>query len=726
MKYHWLTEWHDASMNISSKRQYAYAKAINSLKKYPLPLSSGKEAKILEGFGDKICKMLDKKLIEHGITPGTPISCKYQPMEVDKHSRVTDQCEESDEYSSRTQNRTKENNSRRVQSEQPGGRCQKTSRGNVGSKREYIPAYRSGPYALILALYNDMQKENSRGYLTKGELMQEAQPLCEKSFSRPDPGCRYTAWSSMGTLIKKGLIVKDSSPAKYSLTDSGCMLADRLQSVVTAPSSSVANPSFTVTSSSRLPDHTSTDESGKSCYSQDKDQDMIDDSSCHTGTQSYEDMRQDKMTKKLEYWYVDDDGNDVQYKDKAAILIDDDIDIGFLVKCRKSSLVESNLHYKLDSTRSGSSLYVYAYLHNDACDETCPLSISTGTASLSSVSTTFDLRPDSQHSIASSQISRMSDDTTTTSSSSSSLSLPCRDYKAEFIFTPGNFDIVLCVDNCETAGGAGSMKKTLLPELKKNGVNCEVRKLQVGDFLWVAKERIQPKPGQLQMPVARELVLDYIIERKRMDDLASSIMDGRFKEQKFRLKNCGLRKPIYLVEDFGCSQHLSIPEATLHQAIVNTQVIDGFHIKHTHELKESVAYVTVMTRYLQSLYLDKALSCCRKEDIETQQSVSTGHNVLMTFTEFNESAVKNKAMTVTEMFAKQLMQVSGLSAEKAKSILEKYRTPKQLIAAYDDCYSTEQREKLLSCLKYGKTKRNIGPALSRAVHQLYNTYGALQ
>jgi len=27
-------------------------------------------------------------------------------------------------------------------------------------------------------------------------------------------------------------------------------------------------------------------------------------------------------------------------------------------------------------------------------------------------------------------------------------------------------------------------------------------------------------------------VLDYIVERKRMDDLASSIVDGRFREQK--------------------------------------------------------------------------------------------------------------------------------------------------------------------------------------------------
>lgn len=39
------------------------------------------------------------------------------------------------------------------------------------------------------------------------------------------------------------------------------------------------------------------------------------------------------------------------------------------------------------------------------------------------------------------------------------------------------------------------------------------------------------------MPVARELVLDYIIERKRMDDLCGSIIDGRFREQKVLL-NC--------------------------------------------------------------------------------------------------------------------------------------------------------------------------------------------
>lgn len=80
----------------------------------------------------------------------------------------------------------------------------------------------------------------------------------------------------------------------------------------------------------------------------------------------------------------------------------------------------------------------------------------------------------------------------------------------------------------------------------------DVRKLNVGDFLWIAREKTTPQPGlpaslsshlevsvddfvcsgRLTLPESREAVLEYIIERKRMDDLAGSIIDGRFREQK--------------------------------------------------------------------------------------------------------------------------------------------------------------------------------------------------
>lgn len=40
----------------------ASLQAISSLNKYPLPLQNAKEAKILQNFGDGICKILDDKL----------------------------------------------------------------------------------------------------------------------------------------------------------------------------------------------------------------------------------------------------------------------------------------------------------------------------------------------------------------------------------------------------------------------------------------------------------------------------------------------------------------------------------------------------------------------------------------------------------------------------------------------------------------------------------------
>lgn len=42
--------------------------------------------------------------------------------------------------------------------------------------------------------------------------------------------------------------------------------------------------------------------------------------------------------------------------------------------------------------------------------------------------------------------------------------------------------------------------------------------------------------------------MDYVIERKNADDLASSICDGRYKEQKYRLKSCGAENVYYLYE----------------------------------------------------------------------------------------------------------------------------------------------------------------------------------
>lgn len=287
---------------------------------------------------------------------------------------------------------------------------------------------------------------------------------------------------------------------------------------------------------------------------------------------------------------------------------------------------------------------------------------------------------------------------------------------------PGEYRVLLCVDVGE-AKGAGHRPKLLL-ELQRLHVTHVVRKLHVGDFVWVAQEtrpRDPARPG--------ELVLDHIVERKRLDDLCSSIIDGRFREQKFRLKRCGLGHRVYLVEEHGSAHHLSLPESTLLQAVTNTQVIDGFFVKRTADIKESAAYLALLTLGLQRLYQGHTLRSRpwgTSGDPESRPGPSP-HPLcsLLTFSDFNAGAMKNKAQCVQEVFARQLMQVRGVSGEKAAAIVGQYSTPASLLAAYDACVTPKEQEMLLSTLKCGRLQRNLGPALSRIFSQLYCCYSPL-
>lgn len=602
----WLSEWRDAAADKGKKSQFVYQKAISSLKKYPLPLRNGKEAKILQNFGDGICKMLDDKLAkhyaEHG--PDAPIhnlavSSSTASLSSKKKKRTPKQPEgllvaqPNDGISV-------------LDSDSELTAPSKKKTGTSKKPREYVPQKRSGGYAVLLSLLQDSKNVNSRGYLTKAELQRSAQAFCDKSFAMPDPGSKYTAWSSVSTLIQKNLVIKTHNPARYSLTEKGLELAQKLE----------------------------------------KGEQML--------------------LPTIEERELDSAGEANEGEALCSVVVNQEE-------------AWSNIPLK-ESRKAGERFATYS-----------------------------------------------SGDYENVTGSSPEVEKPYQHFP-EYTLEPGQFGILLCVDFIETTGGSSHRKQELVAELNKNGVQFDVRKLHVGDFLWIAKEKVKPVPGQLRAPSSRELVLDYVVERKRMDDLCGSIIDGRFREQKFRMKRCGLRNPIYLVEDYGSAQHLSIPEATLQQAIVNTQVVDGFFIKRTRDVRESAAYLTIMTRYLQNLYSDKTLlSCTKEEEAKCDRNFSPCADscVLMTFGEFNEGAVKNKAQTVKEVFARQLMQISGVSGEKAAAILEKYSTLASLLDAYKACRTSEEREKLLSNIKCGKLQRNLGPALSKTLSQLYCTEGAL-
>ncbi|CAA3006732.1 crossover junction endonuclease MUS81 [Olea europaea subsp. europaea] len=63
----------------------------------------------------------------------------------------------------------------------------------------------------------------------------------------------------------------------------------------------------------------------------------------------------------------------------------------------------------------------------------------------------------------------------------------------------------------------------------------QVRRLPIRDGIWIARD-------------GSEYVLDFIVERKKVDDLRLSIRDNRYRDQKLLVLSCGLKKMIYLVE----------------------------------------------------------------------------------------------------------------------------------------------------------------------------------
>ncbi|CAL1540057.1 unnamed protein product [Lymnaea stagnalis] len=61
----WLTEWKDEAMEKGWKSAHTYSKALKTLKLFPLRLETGSDCRLLQNFGEKICQMLDEKLLEY-------------------------------------------------------------------------------------------------------------------------------------------------------------------------------------------------------------------------------------------------------------------------------------------------------------------------------------------------------------------------------------------------------------------------------------------------------------------------------------------------------------------------------------------------------------------------------------------------------------------------------------------------------------------------------------
>lgn len=186
--------------------------------------------------------------------------------------------------------------------------------------------------------------------------------------------------------------------------------------------------------------------------------------------------------------------------------------------------------------------------------------------------------------------------------------------------------------------------------LKRAGLSVELALLPIGDFMWSIE--IEDMNG-----LVTKCVTDYIIERKKIDDLAASIVDGRYYDQKNRLKISGLKKVIYLVEGQK-SKHCNVGDQVLEGAIASTRCFHRFMVHKTVNSQDSLNFLVSMHGKIQKL-IDR-----KKDFLEFPAR----------YDEFTCQQKRSDTMTVGKIFGSMLSTLKGFGPETLLKITNAFST----------------------------------------------------
>ncbi|KAF5094579.1 hypothetical protein D0Z00_003492 [Geotrichum galactomycetum] len=284
----------------------------------------------------------------------------------------------------------------------------------------------------------------------------------------------------------------------------------------------------------------------------------------------------------------------------------------------------------------------------------------------------------------------------------------------------GSYTISLIIDNREVRSSGD--RNFFRDELERLGIMPRVEALSVGDAVWIAQHNTTKKVA----------VIDYILERKRVDDLISSIKDGRFTEQKARLRRSGLTNVIYLVEE-----PQGINKGPYHQhvqtAMSQAITIDGFHLKRTTTAEESVQFLSKLTKFLRKeLYHDKALKVlwpplttskayleCMVHERQRLPSLEN-EALAVDFDTFQTALAKSGMLTVRDIYIRMLMTIKGVTIDKAMCIQSVWPTPKLLIDDYKRLAHEESRKAMISDrLGNSITRKKVTRQLSEKIYEVW-------
>lgn len=252
--------------------------------------------------------------------------------------------------------------------------------------------------------------------------------------------------------------------------------------------------------------------------------------------------------------------------------------------------------------------------------------------------------------------------------------------------------------------------------LELKSFHKERKQLDIGD-IWITTHH-PDKPNDDQVLV--------IIERKTLNDLAASIKDGRYREQKMRFLNSDFGRQyanriIYLIEGTitDKSNINGIPGKTLKSAIMNMIVRDNIKMYFTVDLNETVAFISSLSEKFQNPeFIEKFHFHCPLNPTNPVNSSNQSNFLPIEQEEYIESlSIKKKInKDPTQCYLAQLCQIPGVSIKTASAIAKRYPTFIHMISEYYQVDESERPE-LLKDVVYLEGNRKIGKALSNKIYQ---------
>ena len=180
-----------------------------------------------------------------------------------------------------------------------------------------------------------------------------------------------------------------------------------------------------------------------------------------------------------------------------------------------------------------------------------------------------------------------------------------------------------------------------------------------------------------------------IIERKSLNDLASSIKDGRYQEQSFRLNNYNIHNHniIYLIEgdwnDYNKSRfNHKMNQHTLMSSIISINYYKGFSLYRTQNITETALYIVFFADKLErenkkkkGYYLNNTTTSITEENSLIQNNDTENNQQYCQVVK----KVKKDNITIKNIGEIILSQIPNVSSQSAIAIMNKFKTIKELI-----------------------------------------------